>query len=658
MNKIFLEYGKNYNIPVNLQIDGVTNRLVEGTINIDNKYVPKLTVNICNIDDINNFNDKIKIDLIKCYPKNARPHILLIACEIYPVDSFSGIKRSFTIYFDYILVGCEKIKTIKDLKFSTISFSIENLYKWILPHGVGHKQEDVLLKAKIENINNCNGIFKFISTYNKVQDDSQDNRLYNVKHDVIVEIRLIGGKFSLEEIRYLIRDLEAFFTCLIGKSCFCTDTVLKNKVGGSGYFHIYNFLDAMHQSDPEFKLTHTLYSLLPYISSFKEEFKKGINKYFLNREKLNNIMYKISSVILYHNRFLFDIKFHYICTLIETCFYNFIYKSEIHDKDIDYEKIKEKLYGIFEKEEQFKNFMKSISHFHEPSFRKKIKELIKLQYKECHIVKFENDEIEFIINNRNNISHGDNLELSEKYEHQTVMEKLMILIFYSIWKTFGLTASTIKQNIIKSSSTFLYSISKEDIIFEESEKISISNEEFEKLESLKFIYCLVLEKYDNRYRINANYTRYVNKDIHYINYYTYTYNYLKCYYDLDYVNKFEVKNYIYLLNNSDPEKKQEISTSIIVSLNSNSNKKLYKLNDSLIPTKAYEYSKENNLSILKSYREFKKLTINDLAKKVGVSVSTISSYEKRSEIKNKEIYRKILKVLGTDLFVEDLLFWK
>ena len=279
------------------------------------------------------------------------------------------------------------------------------------------------------------------------------------------------------------------------------------------------------------------------------------------------------------------------------------------------------------------------------SFKKKIKELINFQFDDCKIIDLTSSEIKFVIENRNNISHGEDFNFTDNV--QDIYNKIIVLIFYSIWKELGFSSSVIKNNVAKSFSSYYHYFDKKAINEDNIEKISLKHKNFNKISKYNYEFC-VIEKNGDKYFFNERYTKYLRKDIYNIRYYSEIKNLVYNYYHSEYIINIEYKQGAFFVIENNQKGKKYINQYFLVSIKDVNPDKSYKLKDSLIPDEVYKISQKNNISLLKVYRKYNKFTLDKLAEKTQLSKSTIIEYEK-GKIKNMTTYWKILKALGTDL---------
>ncbi|MBI9055973.1 MAG: helix-turn-helix transcriptional regulator [Bacteroidales bacterium] len=651
MNDQF-DFSTNYTIPVYFDIEDITNRTLEGVIVIKKGYLPYLKVNSYNKDDLIPVKEQTKVKMIYCHQKEAGKTLLLINNIINPIDSMIGYMSSFKIYFDFIINSAGNINKYSDLSFYSVILSFENLYKWT---NILHKKnlkEHVLFRSKINNMYSNEAEISIFKTIQYNKNDNTDSRFSIRENDTKIEIRFIKNKLNLDNVKKIIRDLESLLTCISGKSCFCLDATITKLKGKSKYKNKYNLFVSNKTSEPIFDMDFYAKSFHPFILQYKTELTDIFNNYFKSRDVINDLMYKISSTILYKNRFLYDLKFHYICTLIETA--NKICIKQNDKIQINNTDLFNAIESVIKNDDISKTIVNSIPFLLNGTFGKKIRNLENYQYPDCKIINFTNPEITYIVKNRNLLSHGESPLDDRNISFQSIMEKMTILLLYTIWKYLGLTSEIIKNNILRSFASFQFPIDDELIKYEKYDKIYLSHKQFNKAMKFPQHSFMVIEKVGDQYIFNNRYTEYLQKDHHFLNYYSYIGNYLKCYYNQTKITFNGYKQNVYLINKNSITEKKLFSQYYLISINDENPSTAYFADNTLVPMEVYKNYKPDKM-ILKAYREYRKMTINELAKKAILSISTIEKYENEYHPANKETYRKILKALGTDLFIDNTL---
>ena len=286
------------------------------------------------------------------------------------------------------------------------------------------------------------------------------------------------------------------------------------------------------------------------------------------------------------------------------------------------------------------------------TYKDKINDLLKYQYDDCKLIKLSSKEKKYVIQNRNKMSHGSSLKSKENISHDDVLNKLLILLLYSVFKHLGLESSILRQRLVTSFSHYLNSVNKEELRFFDAEKITIPHNEFLQIKDseidLTRIYCTVVEKYNNRYYVNLSYTEYFSRDQHNIEFISKITDVLKCYY---HQGDFKEANYVsttYIVDEKTNDYIRPISLAI-VELNKPIERVRRIMDDSLIPKTAAEYSIYNRIPVLKAFRIVRGQTIKGLAERAGLSKSTIAIYENTYRPSRRETYQRILKCLGIDI---------
>ena len=505
MDKI-LRFDKEYTIPVYFSIDELSTQNIEGQIIIKKGIFPYLEANVYN-DDYIIPDQTTSIPMIYCPQKSGGKILLLINNTINPVNSFSGSRRSFRIDFQYIINGFGNIKNKKDLFFKTIILSFENLYSWTSYKHYKAKNIKKIIELNISNICNRNAKIRFIKSERNVKNDNIDNRITEKEVDTKIEIKTIKGKFSLSDIELIIHDFEALLTCITGKSCFCLDITLGNRRGRSRYSFLYNIFIPEKVCEPRFKLNNTFEAFNPYLLDHPDELETIFNNYFNDRESINKLIYKLSSTILYEERFLYDVKFHYLCTLVETANRLLFEQKEVK---VDFEKLKNAISEVISDESIVNNIISAIPFTLKGTFQQKIRLLESYQYEDSKIISFNSKEVTFIKHTRNLISHGESWINDENFNIQEIMEKLNILLLYSLWKKIGFSAELIKENVLRSFTTYQFPINDEIIKYEKYDKIFITHKEYKKALKYSSHSFLVLEKHNDNIYFNQRYTDFLN----------------------------------------------------------------------------------------------------------------------------------------------------
>ena len=643
-----LRFDREYNIPVYFQIENISMKYIVGDIKIKNGEIPFLEANIYD-NDIDIPNEETKSSLIYCHQKEGGKVLLLIDSTISTVISISGNRRTFHIYFDYIINGKGNIQSEKDLKFKSVILSFENLYKWTAYKHYNNEKDQEYFSTTISNIFNKKAKIIFFKAIKSSKTNQNDERLREEEKDTKIELRLINTKFTLEEVKKVIKNLEILLTCISGNSCFCIDATLKNRRASTVYHYFYNLYISDKLSEPKFKLKSFRSTFNPIFLNYPDELEIVFNNYFENYNSMNSLMAKLSSTILYDNRFLYDVKFHYLATLIETANRLFINDEK---KEVNLSSIKKCLNITINDSDIVKDIISSIPFLLKGTFRKKIRNLEKYQYDECKIIKLNNNEINFIKNNRDLLSHGESWELNNDIDLNIIFDKMNILLLYGVWKKLGFSAEFIKENILRSFASFQFPIEDEVLKYEKYEKIFISHKEFNKVLKQNPYTFIVLEKYNGNIIFNEKYTKYLSYDHHYISYYKDVGSYLKCYYNKKAIKFKGYKQNLYIVNKSNFNQRKLFYQYFFVEITSKERNTAYSASDSLIPQEVYKIIKKNE-SILKKYREYRKISIQELAKMAKLSNSTISKYENNYKIPNYETYRNILFCLGTELLSKD-----
>lgn len=647
MDKI-LRFDKEYTIPVYFTIDEFSPHNIEGQITIKKGIFPYLEANVYN-DNYLIPDQLTNIPMIYCSQKSGGKILLLINNTVNPVSSFSGSKRSFRINFQYIFNGCGNINNEYDLQFKTVILSFENLYSWTSYQHYRKNGIKKLIELNILNICNREAKVRFVKTERNIKLGNVDNRIIEKEVDTKIEIKTIKGKFTLSDVELIVHDFEALLTCITGKSCFCLDITLGNRRGRSKYSYLYNIFIPEKVCEPRFKLNNTFEAFNPYLLEHPDELETILNNYFNERASINKFIYKLSSTILYEDRFLYDIKFHYLCTLIETA-NRLLFKQE--EIEIDYNKLKKSISEVIEEESIVNNITSAIPFILKGTFQQKIRQLESYQYEDSKIVSFNSKEVKYITDTRNLISHGESWIQDENLNIQEIMEKLNILLLYSLWKKIGFSEELIKESVLRSFTTYQFPVDDEIIKFEKYDKLYITHKEYNKALKYSSHSFLVLEKHNGIICFNQRYTEYLNNDYLKLRYYSNIGSYLKCYYKQQSIDFEGYKKNVYLINKNNFKDKKLYNQYFLVSIKSNEKANAYKAIEPLIP-KSVTFTKDLKKSIIFYLRKYRKMSLNDVVKKTGLSKSTIIKYESTHSIPNKENYKRIMSCLGTDLCVED-----
>lgn len=647
MNNI-LRFDREYTIPVYFSIDEFSTQNIEGQIIIKKGRLPYLEANIYNDDYV--IPDHItNIPMIYCPQKSGGKILLLINNTVNPITSFSGSRRSFRIDFQYIINGFGNIKNKNDLYFKKIILSFENLYSWTSYKHYTAKNIKNIIEVNVNNICNLNTKVRFIKSERNVKHDNIDNRITEKEVDTKIEINTKKGKFSLSDVKLIVHDFEALLTCITGKSCFCLDITLGNRRGRSKYSYFYNIFIPEKQCEPKFKLNNTFEAFNPYLLDHPDELEKILNNYFIERESINKLLYKLSSTILYEDRFLYDVKFHYLCTLVETA-NRLLFKS--NEISVDLEKLKESVFKVIPDEAIVNNIISAIPFVLKGTFKQKIRKLESYQYKDSKIVSFNSQEVNFIKDTRNLISHGESWNNDKNFNIQEVMEKLNILLLYSLWKKIGLPVELIKENVLRSFTTYQFPINDEIIKYEKYDKVYITHKEYNRASKYNSHSFLVLEKHNNNIYFNQRYTSFLNNDYRKLKYYSNVGCYLKCYYNQDAITFEGYKQNVYLINKNNFNEKKMFSQYFLINIKSSNRNEAYKVIEPLIPI-SVNLTKDLNKSIIFHYRKYRNMSLNEVAQITGLSPRTITNYEVTHKVPNKENYKKIMSCLGTDFHVDE-----
>lgn len=637
---------EDYEIPVYFKITGLTKGFIEGTIRKEKRYLPYLEANIYNSYDLVEEQNIENTEFIYCHQKSGGERLLLVGINLSNFRSSSGYRQSYRIYFDFLISSPKEYKSSSELQFSKLLLSFENLYKWLIPNDNQTRDNNTLFEVNLNNFNNKRIKFKLKKYYNFLNDKKSDLRIRSEEHDVKVELTFIGCKIYIHEVNDFISNLESFLTCLSGQSSFCIDATLMNKSGNTRFWDFHKVFISSRISEPSFELEHSIYTCNPFILNHPDELKTALKNYAEHNNLLNNIMEKISSVLLFNKRFLYDLEFHFISTLIETC-----HRLEFTDEKpiIDPKRIEKSLSTEINDTKILSDVMKAIEFALKKSFGSKIRDIEAFQYRDSHIIKFNSSEIYFIKENRNKISHGDSMIRDDKISTQEILEKMKILILYYIWKKLGLSSELIKTNVIRSFYLQNYPLNKDAIEFEMYDKIYLSHKDYNKVKVLPVHVSLIIEQVEDDFYFNARYTKFFEKDSHRIRYYSRLSDYLNCYYINKKIENVGYKSSVFIVNKNSPKDRKLFYSYNLIKIKQKNRVDAYKINDTLIPMEVYKSSSSKGSTLLKEYRNYNGYTIKELSKKAGISESTIRLYEKSSKIANKETYRKILLHLGTNL---------
>lgn len=658
MAKLTFEYGKKYEIPVCVESEKITKRLVQGIIHVK-KNTSYLTVFVCNEDDLLPFNEdeEVQVDLIWCYQREGGKHLLLVDCKFssQPMVVTDRLTH-YRIYFNYIFNGCEHIESKKDLNFKIIEFLFENVGRWLRPNNSTELKGGKCLFSC--DISKLDAKMEFVTSYTDESSDQKNRGSRKINHDVHVVLTKRHGKFSLKQLHDLTIELEALFSCFTAIGCFCIRTDLINvRRQPSPHQVRYNVLDSLHFSEPSYSLKHSFYSLIPCPIDSEVNLSILVNNFFKTKISVRSLMRKIASIFLYKNKFLYDIQFLYIATLLETAYTAFLSTNEegMQGKVVSFQNQLRTISPPLT-DEQINNISDVTARYRKSdpdiTYKDKINELLKYQYDDCRLIELSSREQQYVLRNRNKMSHGSSLKIKNDISHHDVLNKLLLLLLYSVFKHLGLESSTLRQRLVASSSHYLHSVNKVALHFTNAKKITIPNNEFLQIKDseidLTRIYCTVVEKYNNRHYVNLSYTEYFSRDQYNIKFVSQITDILKSYYlPVD----FKKVNYVsstYIVDEKTSEYILPISLAV-VELKKPIAKVRRIMDDSLIPKRAVEYSKINRIPVLKAFRIVSEKTIKGLAERSGLSKSTIAHYGNTFQPPRRETYQRILKCLGTDV---------
>lgn len=656
MKRLSLEYGKTYEIPVTFESEKITSRLLHGVIHVKER-ISYMTVFVSNDDDLHPLkqDEEISIDMIRCYPREAGRHLLLVDCTFYTRPQvFGGHTSQYHVYFNYLFNGCANIETKKDLRFNEIELYFENLDIWLrhyLPDNIEY--DTPLFECNIETLD---ARFRFYPVEFRESEKGENRRTWKTTHDVKISLAKNKGKFKLEDLRHLVTELEALFSCLTATGCFCTQSNLrKNRRRPTKHKDFYNVHDVLRLAEPKHKLGHSFYSLLPYPLSDEVDFAALLNGFFESNQEVRNLMRKVASIFLYEERFLYDVKFLYIATLLQTAYYACA-ANEPYGEGIRFnEKLQTECLTL--SDDQLACIKKIAKKYFKATpqvtYMDNLNRLLAFQYDDCILVDFNEIEKKYIKDNRNLMGHGASLAYDDTVQHHDILQRVLVLLLYTVFKTLGIPSHILRNRLVASASQYLQSVNKEALSFLEANKIYIAHEQFLEIKNSKIDLarglCTVVERCGDQHRVNLVYTEYFNRDHIHIEFLKHTTDVLRCYYREEDLGDIKYVSQTYLVDETSPENYIKPFSLAVVELKKPLEEVTNYLNDSLIPTAASDCARKEKIPILKAYRITKGLSIGELAQSTGLSASTISRYENTYRPPDRNTYQIILKNLGTDI---------
>ena len=629
----------NPNLNIFCTIEELSKIPLNGKIVFEKKGLPYLEVYVYN-QSSESFSDPIKVDSIFCKSQNGDNSVQLFDCEIQPFFSLYGEQKKIRIYFEYILSGYEKIMYSSDPEFDSVIFSFENLYQWT--EYLHYKNEKkIFYEFNLDDIYGKRAKIKLVKSITTKKITHKDSRFITTKNETDIQINFIKGKINYSEIKKLSKDLQFLLTFLSGQSCFCLKITALIKNRPTKYYTFYDLVISDVICDPKFKVKHYTDCFFPFLFHNKNELKNILDCFFKNRNELIESIQKISAVFLFENNFLYDTQFHYTCTLVES-----VYKITNNETEYEFDRddFRNMLKSKFDEKFLIDEILRATEYCLKGTYRKKLKHLINYQFDNFKLIKFSAAQINFIISNRDYLSHGESGTLFNEKDCFKILTKLNILLLNCILKKMGLTEKIVSKSLLSSRAVRYVCSENELIDFYNYKKITLTDNEFNKLQKLKKHDYPILELHRKKYYYDNKYTMFFKYDNFKLNCYRSLTDYIKCYYDLNMINDITYEKNI-IFYNSTHTKKMYFCHYFLVNLECEKIQDSHKAVQSLIPFKVCN----NGESILKQYRKNKKITLKKLSEDSGVSESTIKRYENNDRIPDMVIFKKIMHTLGTDL---------